>query len=63
MALTIFITGKAFYQVVLNLVLVMKGNAVIKRAMSDQKVTSHSLTQGYNPIYHAFVIPSYEEDI
>ena len=37
--LTIFITAKAFYQVVLNFILVMKGRAVIKRACSSAKKT------------------------
>lgn len=63
MALTIFITCKAFYQVVLNFILVMRGNAVIKRAGSQAKKNANPMNSHYHEIYHAFAIPSYNEDI
>jgi hypothetical protein len=62
MALTVFITVKAFYQVVLNFLLVIKGNAVIKRANSDQK-TLTPFNLHHNQLFHAFAIPSYNEDL
>lgn len=63
MALTIFITAKAFYQVVLNFILVVKGNAVIKRATTESKKPLSSVTHCHGEIYHAFTIPSYNENI
>lgn len=63
MGLTIFLASKAFYQVVLNLILVMKGNAVLQRALKEGEKTVNPFLEAYKEVYHAFAIPSYKEDI
>jgi hypothetical protein len=47
MGLTIFLASKAFYQVVLNLILVMRGNAVLRRAVNEGDKSENPFLEAY----------------
>lgn len=61
--MTVFLAAKAFYQVILNSILVMKGNAVLERLQKEKQKPNNGFMHPYKELYHAFAIPSYKEDI
>ena len=58
-----FLAFKSMYQVILNLIMVVKTNQALKRAQDGLKRPIKQFGQLDQQIYHAFAIPSYKEDI
>jgi len=58
----IYVVLKFVYQITLAINMVLKGNAALERAKNQEKRLRPVQAMGLE-IYHAFVIPSYKEDL